>query len=55
MEKFYVNEIRPKGEISTVGLFYSREEAGNVVKHLQSLPEKQTCKFEITDSSLKHP
>ena len=49
MEKFYINEIRPGGEISTVGLFYSREEAEGIVKQLQSLPEKKDCKYEITD------
>ena len=48
MEKIYVNEIRPDGEISTVGLFYSREEAEGIVKQLQNLPEKQNCKYEIT-------
>ncbi len=48
MEKFYVNEIRPNGEISTVGLYYSREEAEGIVKQLQGLPEKQDCKYEIT-------
>ncbi len=50
MEKFYVNEIRPNGEISTVGLYYSREEAEGIVKQLQDLPEKQDCKYEITDT-----
>ena len=50
MEKLYVNEIRPDGGISTVGLFYSREEAENIVKQLRGLPEKQDCRYEITDS-----
>jgi len=50
MEKIYVNEIRPDGEISAVGLFYSRKEAEVIVKQLQSLPEKQDCKYEITDT-----
>ena len=50
MEKFYVHEIRPNGEISTVGLFYSREEADGIIKQLQSLSEKQDCKYEITDT-----
>ncbi len=49
MEKIYINEIRPDGEISTVDLFYSREEAEVIVKQLQSLPEKQDRKYEITD------
>ncbi len=26
VEKLHVNEIRPSGEVSTVGLFYSRNE-----------------------------
>lgn len=50
MEKFYVNEIRANGEISTVGLLYSREEAEGIVKQLQSHPEKQNCKYKITDT-----
>jgi hypothetical protein len=48
VEKLYVNEIRPNGEVSTVGLFYSREEAGAVVKKLQDLPEKRACRYQIT-------
>lgn len=50
MEKIYVHEIRPDGEISTVGLFYSREEAEGIVKRLRSLPEKQDCRYDITDT-----
>ena len=50
MEKLYVNEIRPNGEVSTVGLFYSPEEAEDVVKKLQELPEKRSCKYEITEA-----
>lgn len=50
MEKLYVNEIRPNGEVSTVGLFYSREEAEGVVKQLQNLPEKSSCKYEIAET-----
>ena len=50
MEKFYVQEIRPNGEISTVGLLYSREEAEGIVNQLQSLSEKRDCKYEITDT-----
>ena len=53
MEKFYVNEIRPDGVISTVGQYYSREEAENIVQQLQALPEKQDCKHEITDTPPK--
>ena len=53
MEKLYVNKIRPSGEVSTVGLFYSREEAEAVVKKLQALPEKRDCKYEITATAPK--
>jgi hypothetical protein len=49
MEKHYVNEIRPDGEISTVGLFYSRGEAEGVVARLRSIPEKSRCRYEITE------
>ncbi len=49
MEKFYVNEVRPSGEISTVGLFYFQEEAEEVVQGLRSLPEKKGCRYEITE------
>lgn len=48
MEKLYVHEIRPDGVVSTVGLFYSRGEAEHIVAQLQSLPEKQNCRYEIT-------
>jgi len=37
MDKLYVNEIRPDGEVSTVGLFYSRVEAENIVAQLRSI------------------
>jgi hypothetical protein len=50
MEKLYVNEIRPNGEISTVGLFYSRGEAENVIAQLRSLPEKVDCRYEIIEA-----
>ena len=49
MEKLYIHEIRPDGEISTVGLFYSREETEKVVAQLQSLPEKSGCRYEIVE------
>ena len=51
MEKLYVNEIRPDGEVSTVGLFYSRPEAERVVAMLQSLVEKKDCRYEIVKLS----
>ena len=49
MEKLYVNEIRPDGEVSTVGLYYSRPEAEKVVAMLQSLVEKKDCRYEIVE------
>lgn len=50
MHKLYVLEIRPNGETSTVGLFYSREEAEGVVKRLQALSEKRGCRYEISET-----
>jgi hypothetical protein len=47
MEKLYVNEIRPNGEVSTVGLFYSRGEAEHIVAQLRGVPEKRNCRYEI--------
>lgn len=55
MEKLYVQEIRPDGEVSTVGLFYSRGEAEDIVARLQSLPEKQNCRYEIVNKALRRP
>ncbi|MGH7847871.1 MAG: hypothetical protein ACREQW_22235 [Candidatus Binatia bacterium] len=48
MEKLYVNEIHPNGEVSTVGLFYSRGEAEKIVAQLRSIPEKSHCRYEIS-------
>lgn len=50
MEKLYVNEIRSNGEVSTVGLFYSRGEAENIIGQLQSIPEKSDCRYEIVEA-----
>jgi hypothetical protein len=50
MEKLYVNEIRPNGEVSTVGLFYSRNEAETIVAQLRSIPEKSGCRYEIIEA-----
>ena len=47
MDKLYVNEILPDGEVSTVGLFYSHGEAEAIVAQLRSLPEKADCRYEI--------
>jgi hypothetical protein len=55
MEKLYVNEIRPDGEVSTVGLFYSRGEAESIVAQLQSILEKQNCRYEITETISRRP
>ena len=49
MEKLYVHETGPDGELSTVGLFYSRSEAEYIVAKLQNLPEKRSCRYEIVD------
>jgi len=50
MEKLYVNEIRPDGAVSTVGLFYSLAEAKNIVAQLRSVPEKADCRYEIIEA-----
>jgi hypothetical protein len=50
MEKLYVNEIRPDGEVSTVGLFYSRSEAENIVSQLRSIPDRAGCRYEIVEA-----
>jgi hypothetical protein len=50
MEKLYVNEIRPDGDVSTVGLFYSQAEAENVVGQLLSIPERAGCRYEIIEA-----
>jgi hypothetical protein len=55
MEKLYVNEIRPNGEVSTVGLFYSRGEAENVIAQLRSIPEKSGCRYEIMEAATGSP
>ncbi len=50
MEKLYVNEIRPSGEVSTVGLFYSRAEAENIVAQLRATPDRADCRYEIIEA-----
>ena len=50
MEKLYVNEIRLDGDVSTVGFFYSRAEAENIVAQLRSVPEKSDCRYEIIEA-----
>ena len=49
MEKLYVHETRANGEVNTVGLFYSRAEAENVIAQLLAIPEKRNCCYEITE------
>lgn len=53
MEKLYVDEIRPGGEVSTVGLFYSRAEAEGVIAKLRELPERSNCTYEIREAVSK--
>lgn len=48
MGQFYVTEVRPHGEQSTVGLFYSQEEAEAIVRQLQALPGKRGCQYLIS-------
>jgi hypothetical protein len=50
VEKLYVNEIGPDGEVSTVGLFYSRAEAETIVAMLRDIPERATCRYEIVQA-----
>jgi hypothetical protein len=50
MEKLLVNEIRPDGEVSTVGLFYSRPEAEKIVAMLRDIPERAVCRYEIVQA-----
>ena len=51
MEKLYVNEIRPDGEVSTVGLFYSQAEAEKIVSMLRDIPERAECRYEIVEAA----
>jgi hypothetical protein len=51
MEKLYVNEIGPDGDVSTVGLFYSRAEAENIVGQLRSVPGKSAYRYEIIEAA----
>jgi hypothetical protein len=50
MEKLYVNEIAPDGEVSTVGLFYSRAEAENIVAMLRANPDRAGYRYEIIEA-----
>jgi hypothetical protein len=50
MEKLYVNEIGPDGEVSTVGLFYSRAEAEKIVEMLRANSDRTESRYEITEA-----
>ena len=50
MEKLYVNEIDSDGEVSTVGLFYSRAEAENIVAMLRANPDRAGYRYEIIEA-----
>ena len=50
MEKLYVNEIRPDGAISTVGLFYSQPEAQKIVDLLRANPDRAGNRYEIIEA-----
>ncbi len=51
MEKLYVNEIGPDGEISTVGLFYSQAEAQRIVDMMRANPDRAACRYEIVEAT----
>jgi hypothetical protein len=50
MEKLYVNEIGPDGEVSTVGLFYSQAEAQKIVDMLHANPDRVGYRYEIIEA-----
>jgi hypothetical protein len=50
MEKLYVNEIGPDSTVSTVGLFYSRAEAENIVAMLRANPDRAGYRYEIVEA-----
>lgn len=50
MEKLYVNEIGPDGEVSTVGLFYSQAEAQKIVEMLRTNPDRTSSRYEIIEA-----
>jgi hypothetical protein len=50
MEKLYVNEIRPDGAVSTVGLFYSQAEAAKIVGMLSANPDRAAYRYEIVEA-----
>jgi len=54
MDKLLVNEIRPDGQVSTVGLFYSRAEAENIVARLRSIPQRCEIRYEIVQANQRY-
>ena len=50
MEKLYVNAIAPDGDVSTVGLYYSRLEAQKIVDTLRANPERSGYRYEIVEA-----
>lgn len=50
MQKLYVNEIAPDGEVSTMGLFYSLAEAEEVVTMLRANPDRAMHRYEIVEA-----
>jgi hypothetical protein len=50
MEKLYVNEIGPNGDVSTMGLFYSRAEAEKIVDMLRANPDRVSYRYEIVEA-----
>ena len=50
MEKLYVNEICSDGDVSTVGLYYSKAEAQKIVDMLLANPDRASCRYEIIEA-----
>jgi hypothetical protein len=50
MEKLYVNEVAPDGQVSTLGLFYSQAEAKRVVDMLRANPDRAAYRYEIVEA-----
>ena len=50
MEKLYVNEIGPDGDVSTVGLFYSHPEAQKIVDTLRADSDRAAYRYEIVEA-----
>lgn len=50
MEKLYVNEVAPDGQVSTLGLFYSQVEAKRVVDMLRANPDRAAYRYEIVEA-----